>query len=263
MLKARRRGRFFRPAMRRVNEVVVRWMREAGMDTREDAAGNVRGVTGAGAVRLVMGSHLDTVVNAGAFDGVLGVVLAIEALAAAGKLGFGVEVIGFSEEEGVRFGVPFLGSRAAVGTLDEATLAVRDARGVSVAEAIAGCGLEVGRIREARFGAEARVYLEVHIEQGPVLEAEGRALGVVSAIAGQTRLWVRFVWARESCGDDADALAEGCSCGCGGVDWGGGGLCSGSAWAGGDGWGDQGGAGAGECCAGCGDGVARCAACER
>ena len=184
---------FLSPAMRRVNEVVVRWMREAGMDTREDAAGNVRGVTGAGAVRLVMGSHLDTVVNAGAFDGVLGVVLAIEALAAAGKLGFGVEVIGFSEEEGVRFGVPFLGSRAAVGTLDEATLAVRDARGVSVAEAIAGCGLEVGRIREARFGAEARVYLEVHIEQGPVLEAEGRALGVVSAIAGQTRLWVRFV----------------------------------------------------------------------
>ena len=183
---------FLSPAMRRANAVAAGWMEEAGLSVRVDAAGNLRGRRGNGAARLLMGSHLDTVLNAGAFDGPLGVVLAIEAVEAVGELPFGVEVIAFSEEEGVRFGTPFLGSRALVGTLDARALALRDAQGVSVAEAIRSFGLEVDELPEARVAEGAFAYLEVHLEQGPVLDAEERAVAAVSAIAGQTRLRVRF-----------------------------------------------------------------------
>jgi allantoate deiminase len=151
-------------------------------------------VGGAAARRVVMASHLDTVVNAGAFDGPLGVVLAIEAVQAlsAEELPIGIEVLAFSEEEGVRFRTPFLGSRAVVGTLDAAMLTPRDARGVSVEEAIREYGLNPEQIPEARLADGAFAYLEVHIEQGPVLEGENRSIAAVSAIAGQTRLRVRF-----------------------------------------------------------------------
>jgi allantoate deiminase len=184
---------YLSPAMRRANETVAAWMKGVGMKPRMDAAGNLRGVAGPRVPRVVLGSHLDTVVNAGAFDGPLGVMLAIEAVSLCGEeLPFGVEVIAFSEEEGVRFRTPFLGSRAVVGTLDAATLGLRDARGVSVEEAMREYGLNPEQIAGARLEEGAFAYLEVHIEQGPVLEGENRAIAAVSAIAGQTRLRVRF-----------------------------------------------------------------------
>jgi len=177
-------------------------MRAAGMSMYEDAAGNLRGMLPAAdpaAPQLVIGSNLDTVANAGAFDGILGVVLGVamveemvkEARASvpAGKpLPFAIEVIGFSEEEGVRFAKPFLGSLAVIGELDAAILSRTDANGVSVADAIRQFGLEPAELPEAVLDDSAFGYLEFHIEQGPVLEAEQQALGIVDAIAGQTRM---------------------------------------------------------------------------
>lgn len=173
------------------------WMEQAGMDVRVDAAGNMHGYYSAAtsdAPRLIVGSHLDTVPHAGAFDGILGVVLGVALVKALGgrRLGFGIEVVGFSEEEGVRFGSPFIGSRALVGTLDDALLAKRDAGGASVVEAIRGFGLDPAAIGEARATGTPLGYLEFHIEQGPVLESLDLPLGVVTSIAGQSRLEVQF-----------------------------------------------------------------------
>jgi allantoate deiminase len=109
------------------------------------------------------------------------------------RLPFAIEVIGFSEEEGVRFGKPFLGSLALIGAIDDAWLAVRDAHGVSVGEAIRSFGLDPARMPEAVLGEHAFAYVELHIEQGPVLESEGLSLGVVSAIAGQSKLELCFL----------------------------------------------------------------------
>jgi allantoate deiminase len=192
---------FLAPSMHRVHALLGGWMQAAGMQVRVDAAGNIRGVlpaAGPNAPRLLIGSHLDTVANAGAFDGVLGVVLGV-ALAeevaegiAADKLPFAIEVIGFSEEEGVRFAKPFLGSLALVGWLDAETLARADANGVTVADAIRNFGLDPAELPSAALDESAFAYLEFHVEQGPVLESEGLALGVVDAIAGQTRMTYTF-----------------------------------------------------------------------
>jgi len=183
--------------MRQVHQEIASWLKPLGLDVRVDAAGNLRGLYPAlspGAPRLLMGSHLDTVPDAGAFDGILGVVLAVallEGLAPA-KLPFAIEVVGFSEEEGVRFGIPFIGSRALVGTLDEALLGCKDSSGVSVHKAIEEFGLNPDEIPRAAMGDDVLAFLEFHIEQGPVLEHLGRPLGVVEAIAGQTRMDVVF-----------------------------------------------------------------------
>jgi len=188
---------FLSPPMREVHTHVRDWMRGAGMAVTVDAAGNIRGVypgADAPARRLYIASHLDTVPNAGAFDGVLGVLIGIalvEALEGRG-LPFAVEVIGFSEEEGVRFGTPFIGSRALAGTLDDEALARCDRNGVSVVDAIRAFGLDAGRIADACAALDTIGYLEFHIEQGPVLESRGRPIGVVNAIAGQTRLALTF-----------------------------------------------------------------------
>jgi allantoate deiminase len=188
---------FLAPSMHRVHALLGGWMQAAGMHVRIDAVGNVRGVLPAAepnAPRLLIGSHLDTVANAGAFDGILGVVLGV-ALAeqiAAGNLPFDLEVIGFSEEEGVRFAKPFLGSLALVGELDAATLALTDRSGASVADVIRAYGLDPAELPSAALDGSSFAYLEFHIEQGPVLESEGLALGVVDAIAGQTRMTYVF-----------------------------------------------------------------------
>ena len=159
------------------------------MDVSIDAIGNLRGIyAGAGwsERRLLIGSHLDTVPNAGAFDGVLGVVLGIALIQTleGERLPFDIEVIGFSEEEGVRFGVPFLGSRAVVGRLDNDLHLVADA--------IREFDLDPARIGEAQLNPAAFAYLEFHIEQGPVLEHMNQPLAVVEAIAGQSRYRVNF-----------------------------------------------------------------------
>jgi allantoate deiminase len=177
-------------------EEVLGWMRAAGMHAQLDAIGNVAGRYEGerpGAPCLMLGSHLDTVRDAGRYDGMLGVISAIEcvaALAANGKrLPFAIEVIGFGDEEGVRFGTSMFGSRGVSGTLDAAVLETRDAQGVSIAEALRQFGLDGSRFaRVARKKGDVLAYAELHIEQGPVLEADGLAVGVVSAINGFSRL---------------------------------------------------------------------------
>jgi allantoate deiminase len=150
---------------------------------------------GPDAPRLMMGSHLDTVPNAGAYDGVLGVVLPIALLGALNgrKLPFAIEVVAFSEEEGVRFGTPFIGSCALVGSLDEELLSRQDARGISIRDAIADFGLNPAEISQAAIQDDVLGFVEFHIEQGPMLENVDRPLGVVEAIAGQSRLEFTFV----------------------------------------------------------------------
>lgn len=194
---------FLSPSMHRVHELLSGWMRAAGMKVHTDSVGNLRGILPAAtpdAPRLLIGSHLDTVADAGAFDGVLGVVAGValcEELAAlnntAGKkMPYSVEVIGFSEEEGVRFAKPFLGSLALIGELDSATLARADTNDVTVVEAIRNFGLDPVQLPGAILDLATFAYLELHIEQGPVLESEGRGLAVVDAIAGQTRTTLSF-----------------------------------------------------------------------
>ena len=187
---------FLSPAMRRATDQVARWMRQAGLTVRFDAVGNVVGRLPAANPRartLVLGSHLDTVRDAGRFDGALGVLLplvALRELRAQGRaLPFAVEVVGFSEEEGVRFASAYLGSKGYCGRLTPADLARRDPKGVSVRDAIAhwhGRPVTPPK-RPAHRRRDLLGYLEVHIEQGPVLEAEDLSVGVVSAIAGQSR----------------------------------------------------------------------------
>jgi allantoate deiminase len=189
--------RFLSEPMHCVHADLRAWMEQAGMNVHVDAAGNLRGYydsARADAPRLIVGSHLDTVPHAGAFDGILGVVLGVALVKALGgrRLGFNIEVVGFSEEEGVRFGVPFIGSRALAGSLDAELLAKRDADCVSVADAIRAFGLNPAAIGEARVTGAMLGYLEFHIEQGPLLESLNLPLGVVTSIAGQSRLEVWF-----------------------------------------------------------------------
>jgi allantoate deiminase len=191
---------FLSDSMRKVHGMLGVWMTAAGMDVRVDPAGNLRGVyAGAStdARRLVVGSHLDTVPHAGAFDGVLGVVIGVSLVEAlhGTRLPYGIEVIGFSDEEGVRFGVPFIGSRALVGELDAALLAVQDADGVSVAQAIRNFKLDPSRMADARADANPLGYLEFHIEQGPLLESADCPVAVVDRISGRTATDVTFVGA--------------------------------------------------------------------
>ena len=181
---------FLSPPMRQVHAHLRAWMERAGMNVGIDHAGNLRGLYPSAqpdAPRLFIGSHLDTVPRSGAFDGILGVVLAVALIENLDgrRLPFAIEVIGFSEEEGVRFGIPFIGSRAFIGDIDDQLLA-------KMAGAIAAFGLDPNRIGEAQVGDHSLGYLEIHIEQGPVLEDLNLPLGVVEAIAGQSRRDVLF-----------------------------------------------------------------------
>jgi allantoate deiminase len=168
---------FLSGPMHEVHLLVRGWMEAAGMRVRVDGAGNIRGVYGEGP-RLMIASHLDTVPHAGAFDGILGVVMGIALVER--RPPCAVEVVGFSEEEGVRFGVPFIGSRALVGD---------PVKSADVLAAIRAFGLKPGA---ARLDSTVRGYLEFHIEQGPVLEQRNLAVGVVEAIVGQSRYGVTF-----------------------------------------------------------------------
>ena len=192
------RRTFLSPPMRECQREIAGWVAHLGVTSRVDAVGNLRIVYPAAqldAPRLLIGSHLDTVPNAGTYDGVLGVVLALALLSAIHdrKLPFAIEVVGFSEEEGVRFGTPFIGSRALVSNLDEELLSRQDARGISIRDAIADFGLNPAEISQAAMHEDVLGYIEFHIEQGPVLENVNRPLGVVEAIAGQSRVEFTFV----------------------------------------------------------------------
>jgi allantoate deiminase len=179
--------------MRCAHELVGDWMREAGMAVRRDSIGNLRGrFGGVGETTLLLGSHLDSVRDAGKYDGPLGVVVAIAAVQrlhdAGRRLPFAIEVLAFADEEGLRFGSTYLGSRAVAGTFDLADLDRIDAGGVTMRDAIRAFGGEPERIDGDKWGGGRLLgYCEVHIEQGPTLESRDLPVGVVSAIAGQER----------------------------------------------------------------------------
>jgi allantoate deiminase/N-carbamoyl-L-amino-acid hydrolase len=186
---------FLTPQHRLAAELAMRWMREAGMAAWLDDIGNAVGrYEGArpGLPALLLGSHIDSVRDAGKYDGILGVLTAIECVAALHRRGerlpFAIEVIGFGDEEGVRFQSTLLGSRAVAGTFDSAVLERKDTGGIALKDALVAFGLD-----PARVGAIARprdrvlAYLELHIEQGPVLESENLPVGIVTSIAGGTR----------------------------------------------------------------------------
>ena len=187
---------FLTPEHRAAADLLLSWMQEAGMRAHLDAIGNVCGRYEGdrpGLPCLMLGSHYDTVRDAGKWDGPLGLITAISCVGAMHKRGqrwpFAIEVIGFADEEGVRFASTLLGSRAVAGTFDESVLGAKDRQGISMREALSQFGLDPGRIGAAtRSRSELHGYVELHIEQGPVLECESLPVGVVTAISGATRL---------------------------------------------------------------------------
>ncbi|MDJ0335831.1 allantoate amidohydrolase [Salinibacterium sp. G-O1] len=181
------------------NELIAGWMSEAGLKTWQDAAGNQCGrMEGRepDLPALLLGSHIDTVPDAGRYDGMLGVLLAISVAARIepGTLPFALELVAFSDEEGTRFGTALLGSRAVAGTWDDEWWNLTDDDGITLFEAFQDFGLDPARLPGAfRRPEELIGYLEVHIEQGPILEDAGRELGVVTSIAAARRLELRMV----------------------------------------------------------------------
>lgn len=188
------------PAMRRANELVAGWMREAGMTVEVDPIGNLIGRYPAAppeAKTFLLGSHLDTVRDAGKFDGALGVLVALACVqklhSANQRLPFAISVVAFADEEGVRFQSSYLGSRVVAGTFDFDDLKRTDWEGISLREAILRFGGDPDLLHGARLDSKQLLgYVEVHIEQGPVLDSKGMPVGVVSAIAGQSRISAGF-----------------------------------------------------------------------
>jgi allantoate deiminase len=189
---------FLTPEHRKAADLVAGWMREAGLTVTEDALGTVRGHwPGSGPRRLLIGSHIDTVIDAGKYDGIFGVIAGI--LAAGhfagnkNRLPFGIDVLAFGDEEGSRFSTTLSSSSAVAGVFDAARLAQMDRDGVTLADALARYGKNPNDFAAAAYARdEVAAYVEVHIEQGPVLEARNQPLGVVTAIVGQTYLEVEF-----------------------------------------------------------------------
>jgi allantoate deiminase len=187
---------FLSPEHRKAADLIAGWMREAGMTVTEDALGTVRGHWRPELKqRLLIGSHIDTVIDAGKYDGPLGVVvgiLAVRELAARSiELPFGIDVLAFGDEEGSRFRTTLAGSSACAGVFDRASLAFPDRNGVTLGDAIKAYGKNIEDIEAAAYDpADVAGYVEVHIEQGPVLEAEMLPLGVVTGIVGQSRMRV-------------------------------------------------------------------------
>lgn len=191
---------YMTPAHQQTAAQLAAWMREAGMQVTVDAVGNVVGRHESnvpGAKTLMTGSHYDTVRNGGKYDGRLGIVLPIAVVRhlheRGEKLPFHFEIVGFAEEEGVRFKSTFLGSTAVTGKFDLSLLEQLDADGVSMRDALGAAGHDATKIGAiARNPADLLGYMEVHIEQGPVLLERDLPLGVVTAIAGSSRYLVKL-----------------------------------------------------------------------
>ncbi|WP_416413075.1 allantoate amidohydrolase [Pantoea sp. App145] len=191
---------YLSPEQMRANQRVGEWMQAAGMTVWQDAVGNICGryeSATPGAPALLLGSHLDTVRNAGRYDGMLGVLSAIETVQwlhdHQQRLPLAIEIVGFGDEEGTRFGITLLGSRGITGSWPESWVTHPDGNGITVAQAMQDVGLDAANILDAaRDVNDIAAYLELHIEQGPCLEQEDLALGVVTAINGARRLNCRF-----------------------------------------------------------------------
>lgn len=187
--------RYLTEEHKQANQLVGHWMREAGMKTWQDAAGNLWGRVEskqANAPRFIMGSHLDTVPNGGKYDGMLGVIAPVTLIDALQQMGielpFHLDVVGFGDEEGTRFRSTLLGSRALTGQWPKSWAELKDEDGISLAEALEHFGLSFENVSEAAIPTDnLKGYLELHIEQGPVLEEKNLPVGVVSAIAGAKR----------------------------------------------------------------------------
>lgn len=190
--------RCYTPEHRRAANLIASWMREAGMKVREDAVGNVIGRfegRDPDAPILMLGSHHDSVIMGGKYDGPLGVLSAIDVVRSLNarelRTENPIEVVAFADEEGVRYQSTLLGSRAMAGTFDYGLLSRPDKDGITLAKAMADYGLDTDLIpTAARRKGEIKCYLEVHIEQGPVLEAEDLAVSAVTAISGADRMTV-------------------------------------------------------------------------
>ncbi len=189
---------YLSPAHKAAVQELTAWMQAAGLATRLDAAGTVvaryEGAT-RGAPALLLGSHIDTIRDAGRYDGNLGVLAALVAVEEVARSGarfpFAIEILAFGDEEGVRFPSTLAGSKAVAGTFDPKTLQGRDAAGVTLEQALVDFGCDPAAIgAEARHPGDVHAFVEVHIEQGPVLEAEGLPVGVVTAINGASRFTV-------------------------------------------------------------------------
>ncbi|BAO00786.1 AmaB protein [Candidatus Pantoea carbekii] len=191
---------YLSPEQLRANICVGEWMKSAGMTVWQDTVGNICGRYESllpGAPALLLGSHLDTVRNAGRYDGILGVLSAIEIVQwlydHQKYLRVAIEVVGFGDEEGTRFGITFLGSHGITGTWKDEWINYTDVDNITVKQAMQNAGLDAKKIKEAeRKTTDIIAYLELHIEQGPCLEQEGLALGVVTAINGARRLDCHF-----------------------------------------------------------------------
>ena len=208
------------PEERAAKDLVASYMEEAGLAVREDAAGNLFGRREGedpGAAAVLIGSHVDSVLNGGDFDGPLGVLGGIEVLQTMDEEGVQterpVEVVAFTDEEGARFSLGMIGSRALAGTLSREDLRFEDRDGVSIEGAMRDAGLDPGKVGEAaRPAGSLAAYIELHIEQGKVLENENLPVGVVTGIAGP--VWLRLSFTGEAghagttpMGSRRDALA--------------------------------------------------------
>ncbi len=190
---------YLTPEHRRAADLVLKWMAEAGLEAHLDEVGNVVGryhAQGGGGPYLIVGSHFDSVIDAGKYDGPLGVITAIDCVArlnSSGKRGrFGIEVVAFGDEEGTRFATALAGSSGITGDFDP-LLSAKDRNGVTIADALREFGLDPDLVGKAAHQRNEVVgFVELHIEQGPVLQAEGLPVGVVTAIIGQTRAKVTF-----------------------------------------------------------------------
>ena len=189
---------FCSPAMMEAHAQLRFWMEASGLDCRLDCVGNLIGCLDGSSDRIFMiGSHLDTVINAGRFDGVLGVLLGLavaEVTRESGvKLPFNLDVVAFSEEEGVRYNFPFIGSLGIVGDLEQSDLDRVDDDSITMRNALIDFGCQVDQLSSAQYGSDGLVgFMEAHIEQADLLQEDSNPVGVVSAIAGQSRATIVF-----------------------------------------------------------------------
>ncbi|MBS1565806.1 MAG: M20/M25/M40 family metallo-hydrolase, partial [Bacteroidetes bacterium] len=186
---------FGTPAFMKGSAMIADWMREAGLQVRTDNMGNVRGrlpATSTGRKTLVIASHMDSVVNAGRFDGPLGILLMLEVLRSfignGQSFPFNIELIAFSDEEGVRYHTTYLGSKVVAGAFDASLADKKDAAGISLREAVSAIGGDISQVTKDAIPANEWLgYFEVHIEQGPVLYEKDIPVALVTGIAGQKR----------------------------------------------------------------------------